>query len=221
MKTVILEHEEKHDVLRDINEYLGLKTAKWLLRRHRAFRNTAAPINATTNTTARELSSTNCILHPFGSERTITQLSSASNSTGESQASLPAFDSLEENDFFYDSPASSFSEAMSPATRRSTTDAAARTGLGHASKRRRTTTAIAPATPPRPTSRQTKSSATRKDMDELFSTNTTHSPIDVEAKPDYDIIDLTETKEESRSVESARPIQCPDVIGNRLRRRTS
>ncbi|KAG7001642.1 E3 ubiquitin-protein ligase complex slx8-rfp subunit slx8 [Fusarium oxysporum f. sp. conglutinans] len=150
---------------------------------HRAFRNTTAPTNATTNTTARELSSTNCILHPFGPERTTTQLSSASNSTGESQASLPVFDSLEENDFFFDSPASSFSEAMPPATRRSTTAAAARTGSAHASKRRRTSTTAAPAAPPRPTPRQRKSPATRKDMD------------DVEPSAEFDTIDLTETNE--------------------------
>ncbi|KAF5607746.1 e3 ubiquitin ligase complex slx8-rfp subunit slx8 [Fusarium subglutinans] len=163
---------------------------------HRAFRNTTASTNATTNTTARELSSTNCILHPFGPERTTTQLSSASNSAGESQASLPVFDSLEENDFFFDSPASSFSEAMPPATRRSTTAAAARTGSAHVSKRRRTSTTAAPAAP-RPTSRQRKSPAARKDMDveELFGTSPTRSPIDVEAKPEFDTIDLTETNE--------------------------
>ncbi|ENH65024.1 E3 ubiquitin-protein ligase complex slx8-rfp subunit slx8 [Fusarium oxysporum f. sp. cubense race 1] len=164
---------------------------------HRAFRNTTAPTNATTNTTARELSSTNCILHPFGPERTTTQLSSASNSTGESQASLPIFDSLEENDFFFDSPASSFSEAMPPATRRSTTAAAARTGSAHASKRRRTSTTAAPAAPPRPTSTQRKSPATRKDMDveELFGTKPTCSPIDVRTSVEFDTIDLTETNE--------------------------
>ncbi|RKK10955.1 hypothetical protein BFJ66_g17756 [Fusarium oxysporum f. sp. cepae] len=114
---------------------------------HRAFRNTTAPTNATTNTTARELSSTNCILHPFGPERTTTQLSSASNSTGESQASLPVFDSLEENDFFFDSPASSFSEAMPPATRRSTTAAAARTGSARRPSRRSTKDILFPHTP--------------------------------------------------------------------------
>ncbi|EXK77103.1 hypothetical protein FOQG_18176 [Fusarium oxysporum f. sp. raphani 54005] len=164
---------------------------------HRAFRNTTAPTNATTNTTARELSSTNCILHPFGPERTTTQLSSASNSTGESQASLPVFDSLEENDFFFDSPASSFSEAMPPATRRSTTAAAARTGSAHASKRRRRSTTAAPAAPQRPTPRQRKSPATRKDMDveELFGTSHTCSPIDVEPSAEFDTIDLTETNE--------------------------
>ncbi|KAF5609195.1 e3 ubiquitin ligase complex slx8-rfp subunit slx8 [Fusarium pseudoanthophilum] len=167
---------------------------------HRAFRNTTASANAITNTTARELSSTNCILHPFGPERTTTQLSSASNSTGESQASLPVFDSLEENDFFFDSPASSFSEAMPPATRRSTTAAAARTSSVHASKRRRTSTTAAPAGPPqpraRPTSRQRKSPATSKDMNaELFGTSPTRSPIDVEAKAEFDTIDLTETNE--------------------------
>ncbi|KAF5963704.1 e3 ubiquitin-protein ligase complex slx8-rfp subunit slx8 [Fusarium bulbicola] len=163
---------------------------------HRAFRNTTASTHAATNTTARELSSTNCILHPFGPERTTTQLSSASNSAGESQASLPVFDSLEENDFFFDSPASSFSEAMPPATRRSTTAAAARTGSAHVSKRRRTSTTAAPAAP-RPTSRQRKSPAARKDMDveELFGTSPTRSPIDVEAKPEFDTIDLTETNE--------------------------
>ncbi|KAG5807768.1 hypothetical protein H9Q74_002161 [Fusarium xylarioides] len=165
---------------------------------HRAFRNTTASTNATTNTTVRELSSANCILHPLGPERTTTQLSSASNSTGESQASLPVFDSLEENDFFFDSPASSFSEAMPPATRRSTTAAAARTGSAHASKRRRTSTTAAPAAPPRPrpTSRQRKSPATSKDMNaELFGTSPTRSPIDVEAKTEFDTIDLTETNE--------------------------
>ncbi|EWY86848.1 hypothetical protein FOYG_11218 [Fusarium oxysporum NRRL 32931] len=168
---------------------------------HRALRNTTASTNTTTSTTAtaapRELSSTNCILHPFGPERTTTQLSSASNSTGESQASLPVFDSLEENDFFFDSPASSFSEAMPPATRRSTTAAAARTGSAHASKRRRTSTTAAPAAPPRPTSRQRKSPATRKDMDveELFGTSPTRSPIDVEPKAEFDTIDLTENNE--------------------------
>ncbi|KLO92653.1 uncharacterized protein Y057_12413 [Fusarium fujikuroi] len=138
---------------------------------HRAFRNTAASTNATTNTTAtaapRELSSTNCILHPFGPERTTTQLSSASNSTGESQASLPVFDSLEENDLFFDSPASSFSEAMPPTTRRSTTAAAARTGSAHANM----------------------------DVEEPFGTSPTRSPIDIEAKPEFDTIDLTETNE--------------------------
>ncbi|KAF5596481.1 e3 ubiquitin ligase complex slx8-rfp subunit slx8 [Fusarium pseudocircinatum] len=165
---------------------------------HRAFRNTTASANATTNTTARELSSTNCILHPLGPERTTTQLSSASNSTGESQASLPVFDSLEENDFFFDSPASSFSEAMPFATRRSTTAAAARTGSVHASKRRRTSTTAAPAAPPRarPTSRQRKPPATSKDMNaELFGTSPARSPIDVEAKAEFDTIDLTETNE--------------------------
>ncbi|KAI3567844.1 hypothetical protein IWW34DRAFT_906087, partial [Fusarium oxysporum f. sp. albedinis] len=164
---------------------------------HRAFRNTTAPTNATTNTTARELSPTNCILHPFGPERTSTQLSSASNSTGESQASLPVFDSLEENDFFFDSPASSFSEAMPPATRRSTTAAAARTGSAHASKRRRRSTTAAPAAPPKPTSRQRKSHATRKDMDveELFGTKPTCSPIGVRTSVEFDTIDLTETNE--------------------------
>ncbi|KAF5615900.1 e3 ubiquitin ligase complex slx8-rfp subunit slx8 [Fusarium sp. NRRL 52700] len=168
---------------------------------HRAFRNTTASPNATTNITAtaapRELSSTNCILHPFGPERTTTQLSLASNSTGESQASLPVFDSLEENDFFFDSPTSSFSEAMPPATRRSTTAAAARTGSVHASKRRRTSTTIAPVPPPRPTSRRRKSPATGKDMDveELFGTSPIRPPIDVEAKPEFDTIDLTETNE--------------------------
>ncbi|KAF5257298.1 hypothetical protein FOXYS1_12184 [Fusarium oxysporum] len=157
---------------------------------YRALRNTTASTNTTTSTTAtaapRELSSTNCILHPFGPERTTTQLSSASNSTGESQASLPVFDSLEENDFFFDSPASSFSEAMPPATRRSTTAAAARTGSTHASKRRRTST-----------SRQRKSPATRKDMDveELFGTSPTRPPIDVEPKAEFDTIDLTENNE--------------------------
>ncbi|RYC79900.1 hypothetical protein BFJ63_vAg17218 [Fusarium oxysporum f. sp. narcissi] len=168
---------------------------------HRALRNTTASTNTTTSTTAtaapRELSSTNCILHPFGPERTTTQLSSASNSIGESQASLPVFDSLEENDFFFDSPASSFSEAMPPATRRSTTAAAARTGSAHASKRRRTSTTAAPAAPPRPTSRQRKSHATRKDMDveELFGTSPTRSAIDVEPKAEFDTIDLTENNE--------------------------
>jgi hypothetical protein len=168
---------------------------------HRAFRNTAASTNATTNTTAtgapRESSSTNCILNPFGPERTTTQLSSASNSTGESQASLPVFDSLEENDFLFDSPASSFSEAMPPTTRRSTTAVAARTGSAHANKRRRTSTTAAPAVPPRPTSRQRKSPATRKDMDveELFGTSPTRSLIDVETKAEFDTIDLTETNE--------------------------
>ncbi|KAF5638516.1 e3 ubiquitin ligase complex slx8-rfp subunit slx8 [Fusarium tjaetaba] len=165
---------------------------------HRAFRNTTASANATTNTTAPELSSTNCILHPFGPERTTTQLSSASNSTGESQASLPVFDSLEENDFFFDSPASSFSEAMPPATRQRTTAAAARTGSVHANKRRRTSTTAAPVPPPRPrpTSRQRKSPATSKDMNaELFGKSPTRSPIDVEAKAEFDTIDLTETNE--------------------------
>ncbi|KAJ9412555.1 hypothetical protein QL093DRAFT_2542000 [Fusarium oxysporum] len=168
---------------------------------HRAFRNTTASTNATTGTTAtaapRELSSTNCILHPFGPERTTTQLSSASNSTGKSQASLLVFDSLEENDFFFGSPASSFSEAMPPAIRRSTTAADARAGSAHASKRRRTSTTAAPAAPPRPTSTQRKSPATGKDMDveELFGTSHTCSPIDVEPKAEFDTIDLTENNE--------------------------
>ncbi|RKK21499.1 hypothetical protein BFJ67_g17245 [Fusarium oxysporum f. sp. cepae] len=168
---------------------------------HRAFRNTTASTNATTGTTAtaapRELSSTNCILHPFGPERRTTQLSSASNSTGESQASLLVFDSLEENDFFFGSPASSFSEAMPPAIRRSTTAADARAGSAHASKRRRTSTTAAPAAPPRPTSTQRKSPATGKDMDveELFGTSHTCSPIDVEPKAEFDTIDLTENNE--------------------------
>ncbi|EXK80876.1 hypothetical protein FOQG_14648 [Fusarium oxysporum f. sp. raphani 54005] len=138
---------------------------------HRALRNTTASTNTTTSTTAtaapRELSSNNCILHPFGPERTTTQLSSASNSTGESQASLPIFNTLEENDFFFDSPASSFSDAMPPATRRSTTAEAARAGSAH----------------------------TNMDVEELFGSSPTRPPIDVEPKAEFDTIDLTETNE--------------------------
>ncbi|KAF5251104.1 hypothetical protein FANTH_3767 [Fusarium anthophilum] len=145
-------------------------------------RNATAPVNATTYTTARESSSTNCILHPFGPERTTTQLSSASNSTDGSRAPLPIFESLVESDFFFVSPASFFSEAMSPATRRTTTAAAAQTGSAHARKRRRTSTTTAP--------------ATSNDMNvDIFGTGPTRSPIDVEAKVKNDIIDLTETNE--------------------------
>ncbi|KAF9774099.1 hypothetical protein IL306_007932 [Fusarium sp. DS 682] len=166
---------------------------------HRAFNNNTAPANTASTTTAtaapREPPSTNCIPNPFRIERTTTQFSSASNSTGESQSSLPIFDSLEENDFFFDSPASSFSEAMPPTTRRSTTAAAARTGSAHASKRRRTSTTAAPVAAPTPPSRQIKSPAPRKDMDveELFGTSPARSPVDVETKPEFDTIDLTES----------------------------
>lgn len=144
--------------------------------------------------------STNCISNILGPERSTTQLSSTTNTTGESQSTLPFFDSLEENDFLFDSPASSFSDAMPPATRRTTTaaTAAARAGSGHASKRRRTSATAANTISTRPPSRQKKTPAPSKDMEveELFGPSPTRTFVDLEAKEeDIDTVDLTETNE--------------------------
>ncbi|KAM0249938.1 hypothetical protein ACHAP5_002531 [Fusarium lateritium] len=155
-------------------------------------------LNAASNAPRRL--SANCISNILDPERSTTQLSSTTNTTGESQSTLPFFDSLEENDFLFDSPASSFSDAMPPATRRTTTAAtvAARAGPGHASKRRRTSATATNTISTRPPSRQKKSPAPSKDMDveELFGPSPTRTFVDLEAKEeDIDTVDLTETNE--------------------------
>ncbi|KAM0407927.1 hypothetical protein ACHAPZ_001408 [Fusarium culmorum] len=137
-----------------------------------------------------------CISNFLGLERSTTQLSSSTNAAGESQSTLPIFDSFDESDLF-DSPASSFSDAMPPALRRS---AAARTGSTHASKRQRTSTAAANGNTisSRQSPRQKKSSAPKKEMDveELFgSSPSPRAFIDLETNEDYDTVDLTETNE--------------------------
>lgn len=155
-------------------------------------------LNAASNAPRRL--STNCISNILGPERSATQLSSTTNTTGESQSTLPFFDSLEENDFLFDSPASSFSDTMPPATRRTTTaaTAAARAGPGHASKRRRTSVTAANTISTRPPSRQKRTPAPSKDMEveELFGPSPTRTFVDLEAKgEDIDTVDLTETNE--------------------------
>ncbi|KAF4950325.1 hypothetical protein FSARC_13243 [Fusarium sarcochroum] len=141
--------------------------------------------------------STNCISNILGPERTTSQLSSSTNTAGESQSTLRTFDSFDEHDSF-DSPASSFSDAMPPALRRTTTAAAARTGSVQTSKRRRTSTTAAPALSTRPPSRQKRTPVPKKDMEveELFgSSPLPHSLVDLEATSDLPTIDLTETNE--------------------------
>ncbi|RGP71500.1 e3 ubiquitin- ligase complex slx8-rfp subunit slx8 [Fusarium longipes] len=140
-----------------------------------------------------------CISNFLGPERSTTQLSSSTNAAGESQSTLPIFDSFDENEILLDSPASSFSDAMPPALRR-TTAAAHRAGSTHASKRRRTSTATVNGNTvaTRPSSRQKKSSAPNKEMDveELFgSSPPPRAFVDLEANQDYETVDLTETNE--------------------------
>ncbi|KAF5681043.1 e3 ubiquitin ligase complex slx8-rfp subunit slx8 [Fusarium heterosporum] len=152
-------------------------------------------LNAATSAPRRL--STNCIPDIFGPERSTTQLSSTTNTTGESQSTLPIFDTLDDNDFLFDSPASSFSEAMPPATRRTTTTAA-RAGPGHTSKRRRTSVTAANTVSSRSPSRQKKTPAPSKDMEieELFGPSPTRTLVDLEAKEEeIDTVDLTETNE--------------------------
>ncbi|KAJ4264869.1 hypothetical protein NW762_005112 [Fusarium torreyae] len=154
----------------------------------RAFTNSA--------TNAPRDPSTNCISNVLGPERTTSQLSSSTNTAGESQSTLRTFDSFDEHDSF-DSPASSFDDAMPPALRRTTTAAAARTGSVQTSKRRRTSTTVAPLST-RPPSRQKPTPTPKKDMEveELFgSSPLPHSLVDLETTSDLPTIDLTETNE--------------------------
>ncbi|KAL6913069.1 hypothetical protein FSST1_010829 [Fusarium sambucinum] len=162
----------------------------------------SAPHRAVTSATTapRDPSAAHhCISNFLGPERSTTQLSSSTNAAGESQSTLPIFDSFNESDILFDSPASSFSDAMPPALRRSTA-AVTRTGSTHTSKRRRISTAAANENtiPTRPSSRQKKSSAPKKEMDveELFgSSPPPRAFVDLEANEDYDTVDLTETNE--------------------------
>ncbi|KAG8354217.1 hypothetical protein FVEN_g7890 [Fusarium venenatum] len=163
----------------------------------------SAPHRAVTSATTapRDPSAAHhCISNFLGPERSTTQLSSSTNAAGESQSTLPIFDSFDESDILFDSPASSFSDAMPPALRRSTAATVSRTGSTHTSKRRRTSTAAANENtiPTRPSSRQKKSSAPKKEMDveELFgSSPPPRAFVDLEANEDYDTVDLTETNE--------------------------
>jgi hypothetical protein len=146
-----------------------------------------------------------CISNFLGPERSTTQLSSSTNAAGESQSTLPTFDLFDESDILFDSPASSFSDAMPPALRRSTA-ATTRAGSTHTSKRRRTSTVVANENTisTRPSSRQKKSSAPKKEMDveELFgSSPPPRAFVDLEANEDYDTVDLTETNEVPDDIE--------------------
>ncbi|GKU02924.1 e3 ubiquitin-protein ligase complex slx8-rfp subunit slx8 [Fusarium langsethiae] len=141
-----------------------------------------------------------CISNFLGPERSTTQLSSSTNAAGESQSTLPIFDFFDESDILFDSPASSFSDAMPPALRRSVTAATPRPGSTHTGKRRRTSTAAANGNTisKRPSSRQKKSSAPKKEMEveELFgSSPPPRAFVDLETNEDYDTVDLTETNE--------------------------
>ncbi|CAG1964116.1 unnamed protein product, partial [Fusarium graminearum] len=155
-----------------------------------------AAANSATTAPRDPSAARHCISNFLGLERSTTQLSSSTNAAGESQSTLPIFDSFDESDLF-DSPASSFSDAMPPALRRS---AASRTGSTHASKRQRTSTAAANGNTisSRQSPRQKKSSAPKKEMDveELFgSSPPPRAFIDLETNEDYDTVDLTETNE--------------------------
>ncbi|KAL4724948.1 hypothetical protein ACLX1H_008395 [Fusarium chlamydosporum] len=146
-----------------------------------------------------------CISNFLRPERSTTQLSSSTNTAGESQSTLPIFD-FDENDILFDSPASSFSDAMPPTTRRTTTAATTRTGSAHTSKRRRTSTAAVNGNiiSSRPASRQKKTSAPKKEMDieELFGSSPPPRPlVDLEANDEYDTVDLTETNEVLEDIE--------------------
>ncbi|KAJ4192181.1 RING-type domain-containing protein [Fusarium falciforme] len=149
------------------------------------------PLTYTDTAAAPRDPSTTCISGP---ERSTTQLSfSSTNAAAESQSTLRTLDSFDEHDFF-DSPASSFSDTMPPALRRTTTAAAGRVAPAHANKRRRTSTNTAPANPTRTTPRR-KSNAMPKDVEEVLGPKPPRSPIDVEPISDLTTIDLTETND--------------------------
>ncbi|KAF5017966.1 hypothetical protein F66182_10075 [Fusarium sp. NRRL 66182] len=157
-----------------------------------AFTNASA-VAATTSTAAPRGPSINRLSH-ININRTTSQLSSSTNTAAQSQSTLRTLDSFDEQDLF-DSPASSFSDAMPPTLRRTTTAAAARTGSVHTNKRRRTSM-TAPAPPTRSPSIQKPNPLPKKNMEveELFGSSPPCSR-DTEAKNEYATIDLTETNE--------------------------
>lgn len=149
------------------------------------------PLTNTDAAAAPRDPSTTCISGP---ERSTTQLSfSSANAAAESQSTLRTLDSFDEHDLF-DSPASSFSDTMPPALRRTTTAAASHVAPAHANKRRRTSTNTTPANPTRTTPRR-KSNAMPKDVEEVLGPKPPRSPIDVEPISDLTTIDLTETND--------------------------
>jgi len=158
-----------------------------------------AAVNTVNNAPRDPSAAHHCISNILGPERSTTQLSSSTNAAGESQSTLPIFDSFDDNDILFDSPASSFSDTMPPTLRRTTAAATPRTGSAPTNKRRRTSTAAANgnATSTKAHTRQKKTSTTKKevDVDELFCSSPPHNFVDLETNEEYDTVDLTGTNE--------------------------
>ncbi|KAM5345424.1 hypothetical protein ACJ41O_011286 [Fusarium nematophilum] len=155
---------------------------------------TTLPPRLNSTATAPRNPSTNCLSNLSGPERSTTQLSSSTNAAGESQSTLRTLDSFDEHDLF-ESPASSFSDAMPPSLRRSSAATGLRPGSGHTSKRRRTSTNAVPATLNRSSSKRKQSPILKDFDDDVFGPSPPRSSVGFEPRSDLTTIDLTETNE--------------------------